>query len=64
MALPCSKTCLYYCEGCHKTCQSWKEEKEKRKKQGEKARAYLKYHRETCTAILRQFAAITYRRIP
>lgn len=59
MALPCSKSCPQYTEGCHKSCAYWSAQREKIRGKSEEIRAYLKASNETTTVIIRQLRSMT-----
>lgn len=59
MALPCSKFCPQYMEGCHKSCSYWTAQREKIRGRSKEIRAYLKASNETTSVIIRQLRSMT-----
>lgn len=57
--LPCQSSCPRYCEGCHKTCDSWKQFVRNNQAENEKKKRYLAYHSERCGTVIRQCARLT-----
>ena len=52
--IPCREGCPQYEEGCHKTCQKWKDMQEKLKIEKKRKKSYLEYHNKICSAVIRQ----------
>lgn len=51
--LPCQASCPRYREGCHKTCNSWKQFVRENQIEREKKKKYLAFHTERCGAVIR-----------
>ena len=60
MALPCQKNCSQYWDGCHKSCQKWKEFQEKQALERQKEKAFLREYRELYTQLERQWYQASY----
>ena len=52
--IPCREGCPQYEEGCHKTCQKWKDMQEKLKIEKKRKKSSLEYHNKICSAVIRQ----------
>ena len=60
--LPCQDTCPSYREGCHKSCPHWKEFQARQRLERRAKKEYLAFYNQLCTAVTRQFAALSPRR--
>ncbi len=55
--LPCRTGCGAYCEGCHKSCEHWRDFQAAQRAEREAKKRYMQFHSERCAQITRQLRA-------
>lgn len=50
--LPCQTNCPHYCQGCHKTCASWRVLQQRQREDQQRKKDYLRRANETCRQML------------
>ena len=50
--LPCQTNCPHYCQGCHKTCASWRVLQQRQREDRQRQKDYLRRANETCRQML------------
>lgn len=56
--LPCQNSCSHFCDGCHKTCEDWRQFLSAQKDLLARKKDFLRVHNETCSVIIRQCRGI------